>query len=207
MRNRTEKIMFPSENIYLEGLLTHSELSKGVVISHPHPLYGGNMDNQVVRLLAQAFENLGWSTLIFNFRGVGRSQGDFDQGQGEQDDVLAASSYLKGLGLQEIILAGYSFGAWINARAALQEPAIENSILVAPPLAMMDFSFLELDTKTKLIIVGDQDPFCPVAAVKQMTQVMKRPPSLKIISGADHFFSSGSEELIAAIFKELEIVL
>ena len=159
------------------------------------------MNNFVVGLLARAFADLGWSTLVFNFRGVGRSQGEFDQGQGEQDDVLAALGYLKSLEKTDIILAGYSFGAWVNARAALREPAIQSSLLVSPPLAMMDFSFLEKDTKTKLIVSGDQDPFCSVADLTQTLQAIKAPPRLEIIPGADHFFSSGSEALIAAIIE------
>jgi alpha/beta superfamily hydrolase len=195
--------MFASGSLYLEGLLTHGEGLRAAVISHPHPLYGGDMDNFVVGLLSQAFAHLGWTTLTFNFRGVGRSQGEFDQGHGEQEDVRSAVVHLKDLGKETIVLAGYSFGAWVNAQAAGQDPSIETSILVSPPLAMMDFTFMEADLKTKLIISGDQDPFCPVADLKQTIRAMKTPPRLKIIPGADHFFSSGSEALTAAI-KENE---
>ena len=85
-----EKILFPSGSLHLEGLLIRGKIPKAVVISHPHPLYGGDMDNYVVGLISQAFEEKGWTTLRFNFRGVGRSQGDFDQGIGEEEDVLAA---------------------------------------------------------------------------------------------------------------------
>lgn len=201
-----DKIKFPSGSLHLEGLLIRGKISKAVVISHPHPLYGGDMDNTVVGLISQAFEELGWTTLRFNFRGVGRSQGDFDQGRGEQSDVLAAVAYLKGIGKQTITLAGYSFGAWVNARAVLNNVDIGNSILVSPPLSMMDFAFLKTDTKTALIIVGDQDPFCPVPALDHLVQDMKASPSVKIIQGADHFFSSGSEELITAL-REIEPLL
>jgi uncharacterized protein len=206
MKDRVaEKIMFPSGSLYLEGLLIQGESPQAAEISHPHPLYGGDMTNHVVGLVAGVFEELGWTTLRFNFRGVGRSQGDFDQGEGEQEDVSAAMAYLRGLGMQSIILAGYSFGAWVNALAARTNPEIDHSILIAPPLAMMDFSFLREDSKTDLIVVGDQDSFCPAKDLRKLVETMSSPPPLKIIPGADHFFSRGSSELIAAI-KEIPIL-
>ena len=198
-----KKILLPSGSLSLEGLLSQGKLSKAVVVSHPHPLYGGDMHNPVVGLISAPFEDQGWTTLRFNFRGVGRSQGDFDQGVGEQEDVSAAVAYLKGLGEQQIILAGYSFGAWVSAQAALTHPEVQGSILVSPPIGMMDFSFLSQDTKTHLIIVGDQDPYAPVAKIKNLVQSMPAPPPIKIIKGADHFFSSGWEELTAAIRENL----
>jgi uncharacterized protein len=194
-----KKIMFPSGSLYLEGLLIQGELLQAAVISHPHPLYGGDMNNFVVGLLAETLNELGWTTFRFNFRGVGRSQGDFDQGEGEQEDVSAAVTYLRGLGMEQIILYGYSFGAWVNAQAAQDNPEIDHSILIAPPLAMMDFSFLKEDAKTSLIIAGDQDSFCPVSDLRKLVETMKSPPPLKIIPGADHFFSYGSAELITTL--------
>lgn len=194
-----EKITFPSGSLHLEGLLIQGKIPKAVVISHPHPLYGGDMHNHVVGLISQAFEEKGWTTLRFNFRGVGRSQGDFDQGTGEKEDVLAAVAYLKGLIKGPIVLAGYSFGAWVNARAALHHPDVLYSILVSPPLSMMDFAFLKEDAKTRLIIFGDQDPFCSLPELKKSVQEMKFPPTLRIIKNADHFYSSGASDLITAI--------
>jgi uncharacterized protein len=194
-----KKTWFPSGSFSLEGLLVPGEKSKAVVVSHPHPLYGGDMHNHVVGLISSAFEDQGWTTLCFNFRGVGRSQGDFDQGLGEQEDVSAAVAYLKGLGEQKIILAGYSFGAWVNAQAALSHPDVQGSILVSLPAGMMDISFLSRDTKTRLIVVGDQDPYAPVDKIKNLVASMTTPPPIKIIKGADHFYSSGWEELSAAV--------
>lgn len=194
-----EKVMFPSGSLHLEGLLIRGEIPKAAVISHPHPLYGGDMFNHVVGLISQALEEMGWTTLRFNFRGAGRSQGDFDQGLGEKDDVTAAVDYLKGLIKCPIVLAGYSFGAWVNARVALHHPDVLYSLLVSPPLSMMDFAFLKDDTKTRLIVVGDEDPFCSLPEVKKSVQGMKFPPPLKIIKNADHFYSSGASDLITAI--------
>lgn len=196
---RAEKILFPSGSLHLEGLLIRGKFPKALVISHPHPLYGGDMDNYVVGLISQAFEEKGWTTLRFNFRGVGRSQGDFDQGQGEKDDVSAAVAYLKELNKGPVVLAGYSFGAWVNARAAIDNSDVEYSILVSPPLSMMDFAFLKEDAKTRLIVVGDQDPFCSFTELTKLVQEMKTPPLIKIIKNADHFYSSGAADLITAI--------
>lgn len=201
MHPKSEQIIFKSGLLNLEGLLTQGNSPKGVVISHPHPLYGGDMYNPVVDLLARSFQALGWSTLAFNFRGVGRSQGTFDEGRGEQEDVSAAVSCLKDRGSERIVLAGYSFGAWVNALRAGQEPDVRSSLLVAPPLGMMDFSFLRGDHKTKLIVCGDQDPYCPTATIEPLIREMERPPLLTVIEGADHFFSSGSEALVSVIRK------
>jgi uncharacterized protein len=194
-----EIIRFSSGQLHLEGVLTRRQGTRAAIISHPHPLYGGDMDNYVVSLLAGAFDRRGWSTLIFNFRGVGRSEGGFDQGRGEQEDVLSALAFLKNLGMQDIVLAGYSFGAWVNAQAAGRDPAIAASILVSPPLAMLDFSFLKADAKTRLITCGDRDDFCPVDDLNKLIQEWPNPPHLKIIHGADHFFSSGAEKLVRII--------
>ena len=169
------------------------------MVSHPHPLYGGDMHNHVVGLIAGAFEDQGWTTLCFNFRGTGRSQGDFDQGLGEQKDVSAAVAYLKELGEQKIILAGYSFGAWVNAQAALTLPDVQGSILVSPPADMMDFSFLSQDTKTRLVVLGDEDTYVPVAKIRNLVQSMPTPPPSKLLKERITSFSSGSDELIAAI--------
>ena len=202
-RKRAENILFPSGGRQLDGMLTRGNLPRGVVISHPHPLYGGDMHNTVVDLISRAFEEKGWTTLRFNFRGVGRSGGKFDQGLGEQADVRAAVAYLKELLKGPVVLAGYSFGAGVNARAALDHPDILYSILVSPPVSMMEFSFLKTDSKTSLIIAGDRDPFCPVAELRKTVREMKALPTIKIIEGADHFYSSGASELIDVIQKRV----
>ncbi|MEW6188081.1 MAG: alpha/beta fold hydrolase [Thermodesulfobacteriota bacterium] len=194
-----QPIFFKSGPLNLEGLLFRGNSEKAVVISHPHPLYGGDMENYVVSLISRAFEASDWTTLRFNFRGVGRSQGEFDRGAGETEDVSAAVAYLKALGLQHIVLAGYSFGAWVDARAALTCPDIQGSILVSPPVGMMDFSFLAGDEKTRLVIAGDADPYAPEVRVRNLVQSLPTSPMIKIIKGADHFYSYGAEELMEAV--------
>jgi hypothetical protein len=198
-----EKITFPCGALSLEGLINNHNASLGVVISHPHPLYGGDMHNDVVKIIHEVFNELGWTTLRFNFRGVGRSQGSFDDGRGEQEDVLAAVAHLKQSGAAKIYLAGYSFGAWVNARAASTSPEVQGSILVSPPL--VHFPLATEDARTVLIVSGDSDPFCPLADLKKWVAGLDMPPPVKIIPGADHFFIRGSQELRSALrsfFKE-----
>jgi hypothetical protein len=146
----------------------------------------------------------GWTTLRFNFRGVGRSQGEYDEGVGEQEDVRAAVRYLKELGIKEIFLVGYSFGAWVNAQAALDLPEVAGSILVSPPQAMMDFSFLKDDRKTRLVIAGERDDYGPVEEIIKIVEKMNPPPPVKIIPGADHFFSGSTADLARALEAFLE---
>lgn len=100
-------ITFPADNFEIEGLLAMEAGKQGVVISHPHPLYGGNMYNPVVETIQTAYRNCGYTTLRFNFRGVGKSQGAHEAGIGEQADVVGAASYLTDLGLTQIDLAGH----------------------------------------------------------------------------------------------------
>ena len=111
-----EVICITSTNdIRLEGVLDRQQAEKAVVLTHPHPLYGGNMDVPLIGLMARCFQSAGIATLRFNFRGTGGSTGEYDNGRGEQDDVLVACEFLTDLGYDQLILAGYSFGAWVNA--------------------------------------------------------------------------------------------
>jgi alpha/beta superfamily hydrolase len=196
---KEERIIFSSGDLSLEGLLSRGENDRGVVISHPHPLYGGEMRNQVVGIIQEVLAGKGWTTLRFNFRGVGRSQGEYDEGVGEQEDVRAAVRYLQELGIKEIYLAGYSFGAWVNAQAALDHPDVAGSVLVAPPQAMMDFSFLKDDIKTRLVIAGERDDYGPVEEIEKIVEKMNPSPPVKIIPGADHFFSGSTVDLVRAL--------
>ncbi len=128
-----EKITFLSEEYEIEGLLNQRDEKKGVVVTHPHPLYGGDMNNLVVESIVHVYHMKGYSTLKFNFRGVGRSQGAYDNGLGEQKDVLSALSFLADMGMERIDLAGYSFGAWVNAHALQKDTLTKQMIMVSPP--------------------------------------------------------------------------
>ena len=135
-------VAFDSGPLSLEGALNRCSEQKAAVISHPHPLYGGTMDNAVVLTIARAFHKKGFTTLRFNFRGVGRSQGGFDNGKGEVDDVRSALAYLEDEGFTENILAGYSFGARMNAMAVSEGLTVTDHVMISPPAGFMSFDEL-----------------------------------------------------------------
>ena len=110
-------ISLNSGGLIIEGLLDRVPGVKGAVVTHPHPLYGGNMYNPVVNAIASAYRDKGYSTLRINFRGVGESGGKHANGIGEQEDVISALEYLKDLGITDTDLAGYSFGTFVNMGA------------------------------------------------------------------------------------------
>ena len=158
----------------------------GFVLCHPHPLYGGDMDNPVVTRAAEVAQAAGYATLRFNFRGVGASEGVHDKGQGEQDDVRAAMAAL-GARLPTgapVGAIGYSFGAHAAARATRPGPAPLG--LIAPPLAMYDFAFLERNGGPTLLAAGTRDAYCPAEALRRLAEATGALE--RLIEGADHFF-------------------
>ena len=160
----------------------------GVVICHPHPLYGGDMENPVVVRVQEVYAGLGLATLRFNFRGVGASGGVHAGGVGEQDDASAALDTLtKAIGGGVLAIAGYSFGARIAAQVGGRDGRIGGMALIAPPLAMYDFGFLEDKHVPTLVVVGTQDQYCPPDDFARFTAA--RPwVTATTIEGADHFF-------------------
>ena len=173
----------------LEARLALPEAPKaGLVVCHPHPLYGGDMDNPVVVRVAEVAQGAGVATLRFNFRGVGASGGVHRGGDGEQDDVAAALAVLAGRLPAEspIGLAGYSFGAWVAARVAASMPALPALALLAPPLAMYDVDFLERAPSHTLLVAGDRDQYCPVEALERLGRRLGT--KAEIVEGAEHFF-------------------
>lgn len=192
----TEKsVIFESGTLKLEGLLDRVEGDAGVVITHPHPQYGGTMHNDVVESLVKAYGKAGYTTLRFNFRGMGRSEGHYGEGVGEQVDVLGAVAYLKNLGLSAIDLAGYSFGAWVNARAIGDLNDVHRMIMVSPPVNSMDFSFLKFSPKIQLIITGSRDDIAPPDMIRKMLPGWNKDSDLHIIQGADHFYRDETDEI------------
>ena len=191
-----EKIKFLSENYEIEGLLNKRDKNKGVVITHPHPLYGGDMYNLVVETIVHVYNIKGYSTLKFNFRGVGKSRGQYDNGVGEQKDVLAALSFLADMGMERIDLAGYSFGAWVNAHVAILEGIfVEDMVMVSPPVGFMDFHAISAMNVLKFVITGSRDDIAPADAVKKMLSTWNPDARFEIIDGADHFYGGYLGEL------------
>jgi hypothetical protein len=191
-----KRVFFGQGNVRLEGLYANSGGAMGAVISHPHPPRGGDMLNPVVAVLSETLFAGGFSTLRFNFRGVGKSTGTFDDGRGEQDDVLAAVSFMEEQGTQEILLAGYSFGAWVNAYILTRRKFLP-AVFIAPPINLFNIDFQLLQGKVGLIVCGDNDKYCPVESIKSAAAELAC--HLDIIPGADHFFQSREDDLAGCI--------
>lgn len=195
-------VTIPCGDIQLEGRLERSNAESGVIITHPHPLYGGDMQNPVVEAITRAYSNNGYSTLRFNFRGAGASGGDFDDGRGEQLDILACIDYLKSEGIEVKDLAGYSFGAWVLAKLSPLPDGVKRMLMVAPPVAFMDFSGMKPLPPGTRIITGSVDDFAPPPEVGKWLAGQGASLGMAIIEGADHFFSGRLSELETAVFEE-----
>lgn len=201
-----ERIVFTSGDLQLEGLLWRGDSAgEGFVLCHPHPEYGGNMHNNVVTAMATAFQRDGLTTLRFNFRGVGDSEGRFGGGLDERLDVEAAVDALQTqVKPKRVHLGGYSFGAHVGLYVASIDERIEGFIGVAPPLALYDFDFLKDCSKKKLLIAGEEDLFCPPGRLREWFDSLMEPKALRVIPQADHFFWGQEdclEEAVAVYFS------
>ena len=200
-----KQIRFLSGDIEIEGLLYSSIGDKGVVITHPHPLYGGNMYNNVVEALVGVYQREGYATLRFNFRSVGSSEGEYDNGIGEQEDVRAALHYLSQRGKKILDLAGYSFGSWVNALAISQVDAVDRMVMISPPVAFMDFNSLGLIPQIQLVLAGSRDDIAPPELIKNMLPTWNPRAHLEVIDGADHFYlgyTGKLESVLTAYLKD-----
>jgi alpha/beta superfamily hydrolase len=189
------KIFFQSDDLQIESLLDERPGDKGVVISHPHPLYGGNMYAAGVESILHAYWKKGYTTLRFNFRGVGGSQGRYDNGIGEQQDVRAAISFLAETGIKTIDLAGYSFGAWVNFHAFQADTPVERMIMVSPPAGFMEFEQVPAIDCLKLVVTGSQDQIAPPGLIEQLLPAWNPEARFEIIEGADHFYGGYLDRL------------
>lgn len=198
-----KKIKFESEGFFLEGLLSTNSMEKAVIITHPHPLYGGEMHNPVVGTIKDAYLAKDFTTLRFNFRGAGYSQGSHDDGIGEQEDVLAAFTYLANLGISDISLAGYSFGAWVNLMVAYDSAIIKKLILVSPPVDFIKFKTVENIASLKLVVTGTNDTYASVSSISELIKDWNKDAYLKEVAGADHFYSGKLQHLKEILLAHL----
>jgi alpha/beta superfamily hydrolase len=198
-----EPVFLVADRFKIAGLLSTAPGDKGVVITHPHPLYGGSMHNPVVETVARVYQRAGYSTLRFNFRGVGQSQGSYDAGRGEQEDVKAALNYLASQGRTVLDLAGYSFGAWVNALLGAAEDRICSMIMVSPPVAFFDFQDVRRLPALQCVITGDRDQFAAPDLIAAVLSHWNPEASLQIIKGADHFFGGYTEKLASVLVASL----
>lgn len=175
----------------------------GVVLAHPHPVYGGTMHTKVVYQAAKAFCRLHCAVVRFNFRGVGLSEGTFAEGVGELDDFRAALDYMErrypGVPLWA---AGVSFGSWVAMTTGALDDRVTELMGIALPSAMFDFSTVRNSTKPKYFIHGEHDEICPVRAVKELYAQAAEPKELAIIEAADHLFTGRVSE-VAEVIEDL----
>lgn len=181
------------------------------ILCHPHPLFGGTMHNKVVYHAAKTIHKLGVPVARFNFRGAGRSEGAHDEGRGEVDDTLAVMNFVAaeypGVPL---LMAGFSFGAWVGSRAGCGDARVAELICLGLPVSGQDprnFSYLASCQKAKLFVTGEFDRFGPPrelgALVETFPPEARRQTQVKTIRGGDHFFVGHLEEADQAILEWL----
>jgi alpha/beta superfamily hydrolase len=206
------RVSFSSGGLVLEGILAVPEGAgpfPAVIVCHPHPLYGGSMDNNVVNSLSETLAQASLVSFKFNFRGVGGSQGEFGQGKGEREDVEAAISFIstvKEVDSGRIGLAGYSAGAGFAFPVGFNDDRIRALAAVSPPLPMFDFDFLKSCPKPKLLISGSRDDLIPINQFLEFCQNLPEPKECESIEGADHFwwgYESSLATKVAAFFTKV----
>ena len=179
------------------------------IILHPHPKFGGTMNNKVVYNLHYCFFNLCFTCLRFNFRGVGKSEGEFDDGLGELADAASALDFLQANtpNSNACWVIGFSFGSWIGMQLLMRRPEISGFISVSPPANTYDFSFLAPCPSSGLIINGSLDRLVPPSDIKSLSDRLKLQKGIQVvhneIEGADHFFTNFESEMIKAVNEYL----
>ena len=202
--------MYPAGNLFipaphgqLEAILKQPRdgIVRGVaLVLHPHPLFGGTMHNKVVFRAAAALNDADLLVLRINFRGVGQSSGEHDDGRGERDDVRVGLDYLaENYPGQEITLCGFSFGARVGLEVGVADQRVRRLISIGTPVDKYDFDFLEESRKPILFVHGELDEYGNVERLRELVAKLKAPAELKVIKGAGHFFDRQLDELKAAI--------
>jgi uncharacterized protein len=181
-------------------------LKAAVVFAHPHPQYGGTMHTKAVYQGAKGLVRIGCAVLRFNFRGVGRSTGTFDQGEGEIDDFRAALDYMaRRYPKVPLWAAGFSFGAWVALETGASDPRVTTLIGIAPPVVTsvsgMDYSFPNTlaSTKPKFFVQGEADDVCPIEGMWAFYGKLEEPKELVVIDAADHLFEGKAQEVGEAL--------
>jgi alpha/beta superfamily hydrolase len=195
-------LFIPSPHGQLEAILKapRGPFRGAALVLHPHPLFGGTMHNKVVFRAAAALNEAGLAVLRINFRGVGQSTGEHDEGRGERDDARAGLDYLaENYPGQEITLCGFSFGARVGLEVGIADERVTRLISIGTPVDKYDFTFLDQCRKPILFVQGDRDEFGSVPRLRDLVAQIKAPVELKIIKGAGHFFDDQLDELKRAI--------
>ncbi|MBN2467744.1 MAG: dienelactone hydrolase family protein [Deltaproteobacteria bacterium] len=205
MKVSRTKVSFTSGTLELEACFSwpmHISPCPGVILCHPHPLYGGDMDNNVIAGVGTELETAGFAVLRFNFRGVHLSEGAYGDGDGEVVDVLAALSFIRSqpmIDAKRLFLAGYSFGAWVGLQAALRNCGLAAVAGIAPPLGVYDFEFLAGLSIPIIVVSGDRDDFCEKNKLDEMFNGLAVPKKRVVLAGCDHFYWGREGEVAAAV--------
>ncbi|MEK6321567.1 MAG: alpha/beta fold hydrolase [Acidobacteriota bacterium] len=202
MTDLTGNTFFEGPSGRIEAILKElaAHVTSAAIVCHPHPLFGGTMHNKVVFRIARAFEDAGFAVLRFNFRGTGRSQGEHDNGSGEQDDLLAAIKLIEEKYTDaRIWLAGFSFGSAVMLRSAACDDRVCAFVAAGVPVSRHDFSGIARCNKPKLFVQGSLDEFGSAQDLEKLFASLDEPKELKIIEGADHFFEGHLKELAQAV--------
>jgi uncharacterized protein len=202
--NQILHVNIPTAQGVLEGILKPEEEDAKPhlvsVVCHPHPLYGGTMHNKVVFKTAQILQANGIPALRFNFRGVGRSNGTYDEGRGEMDDLRFALEFMSrrypGV---PMLIAGFSFGAFVGLRVAVVDDRVNAMIGLGTPSRWFEGDVLKGCHKPKLFIHGTEDEQAPYDLAQQWFEQVPAPKSMIAVQGADHFFQGRLEEVQAII--------
>ena len=206
------EVIFNGPEGRIEGRYHHATdpNSPVALLLHPHPEYGGTMNNRVVYAMYQSFVKRGFSTLRFNFRGVGRSQGKFDNGQGELSDAATALDWMQGHNpnASTCWIAGFSFGAWVAMQLMMRRPEISGFISAAPPASIYDFSFLAPCPASGLLVHGKADDVVPVGSVEKLVEKLSAQKNIEIdyrtIDKCDHYFSEHLDKLVGHVEEYLD---
>jgi hypothetical protein len=195
------RVSFPCGDLKLEGLFFRPESAaacSAVVVCHPHPMYGGSMDNNVTFAIANALVKAKMAALLFNFRGVGGSQGSYGGGEKEQEDVRSALDWLEnnpGVDKSRLGIAGYSFGGGVAFPAACSDSRVKAIILISPYFEKDPSVFMKKCTVAKLFITGGDDYMVPADTVEGYYRDAAEPRKLEVIKGADHFWGGYENKL------------
>ena len=205
------EIIFNGPEGRLEGRYSHSKVKNAplALVLHPSPQHGGTMNNKINYMMYQSFVARGFSVLRFNFRGVGRSQGVFDNGEGELSDAAAALDWMQELNPNAPYtwVGGFSFGAWIAMQLLMRRPEIQGFVSIAPPANTEDFTFLAPCPTSGLVLQGSKDDVVAPASVRELMETLYEQKGIRIdyreIEGANHFFHGYSDIMMRHIHDHL----
>lgn len=203
---RQSAVSFQAKGLNFEGIVATPDAARapvpGIVLCHPHPLFGGNMDNNVIIAVSFALAGQGFATVRFNFRGVGNSEGQHSKGEQEHNEILGAFDLLKawpGVDGKRLGLAGYSFGTSVILGSADVQKKAQAIALISPPLRAFPDTPLKKSKTPTLIISGDRDKLVQSDELQPNLAAFAHPPQLQIVPGADHYWGGLERQLVGPV--------